>query len=137
MSEHVILEYTQDMIHYGQQFAKQLTPGDVVFLTGDLGAGKTTLVRGILTGLGYKAKVKSPTFTLVEPYQLTIGDFFHFDLYRLNQPEELEDIGIRDYVNPNNICVFEWPEKAEGLLPQPNYHIQLTIDNNKRILQTK
>lgn len=111
---------------FGRQFATRLQGGDVVFLQGDLGAGKTTLVRAILQGLGYTGHVKSPTFTLVEPYHLHY-DVYHFDLYRIKAPAELEDIGWRDYFHGNSICLIEWPEKAGNLLPKPTWSIRLEM----------
>jgi len=95
-------------------------------LSGDLGAGKTTLVRGILRGTGYDGPVKSPTFSLVEPYELPSGNIFHFDLYRLNNAEELEFIGMREYLAAKALCVVEWPEKAANFLPIADIHITIT-----------
>ncbi|WP_235826780.1 tRNA (adenosine(37)-N6)-threonylcarbamoyltransferase complex ATPase subunit type 1 TsaE [Facilibium subflavum] len=116
----------QKMIHLGEQLASQLHPGDIVYLQGDLGAGKTTLVKGILSGLGHKASVKSPTYTLVESYELPDLQVYHFDLYRLSDPEELEWIGIRDYFDQKNaIALIEWPDKGKGFLPKPTKEIYL------------
>lgn len=129
-----LLANTDATLEFGKQFAKQLAPGDIVFLQGDLGAGKTTLVRGLLQGLGHEQHVKSPTFTLVEPYHINDNDIYHFDLYRLNEASELEDIGFRDYLSPNSICLIEWPEKANGYLPKANYTLQLDIMNDSRML---
>ena len=115
---------------FGQKMGRQLSgKGMVIYLQGCLGAGKTTLVRGILQGLGYKGAVKSPTYTLVEPYELADTLIYHFDLYRLNDVEELEYIGVRDYFQSTTLCLVEWPEKAAGLLPQPDIGIQLSIKN--------
>jgi tRNA threonylcarbamoyladenosine biosynthesis protein TsaE len=120
--------------HYGLEFASTLQAGSIVFLSGDLGAGKTSLVRGILQGLGHEGTVKSPTFTLVEPYSLDC-EVYHFDLYRLEDPaEELEMIGMRDYLHPTAICLIEWPEKAAGYLPKPNWWLTLEIESDGRRL---
>ena len=114
------------MLAWGKQLAQTLTGNELIFLRGELGAGKTTLTRGILQGLGHKGAVKSPTFTLVEPYLQIKPPVFHFDLYRLTDPEELEFIGWRDYVQQNAICIVEWPEKAASYLPRPDIDIILT-----------
>lgn len=101
----------------------------VVYLYGDLGAGKTTLVRGVLTALGYIGRVKSPTYTLVEPYHIAESglDIHHFDLYRLHDKEEWEAAGFRDEFNGHNIFFIEWPEHALGLIPQADLEINLEI----------
>jgi tRNA threonylcarbamoyladenosine biosynthesis protein TsaE len=109
----------------GARLAGVLRGGLAVWLQGNLGAGKTTLVRGLLRGLGYEGKVKSPTYTLVEPYVISGLYLYHFDLYRFVDPEEWEAAGFRDYFNPESVCLIEWPEKAGDLLPPADIEISL------------
>ncbi|MGW8246970.1 MAG: tRNA (adenosine(37)-N6)-threonylcarbamoyltransferase complex ATPase subunit type 1 TsaE [Acidiferrobacterales bacterium] len=122
-----------------EQFGACLSPliGHHVLLTlqGELGAGKTTLVRGLLRGAGYSGPVKSPTFSLVEPYEIGSSKVFHFDLYRLQDPEELEYIGIRDYLATPALCVIEWPEKAGDFLPVGDIHIMIKRTGQGRELK--
>ncbi|AOY00313.1 tRNA (adenosine(37)-N6)-threonylcarbamoyltransferase complex ATPase subunit type 1 TsaE [Jeongeupia sp. USM3] len=118
----------------GGRLAAALVPGLVIFLEGDLGAGKTTLTRGILRGLGFEGRVKSPTYTLVEPYTVSNLYLYHFDLYRFSDPSEWEDAGFRDYFNRDSVCLIEWADKAEGLLPAPDWLIQLAPEAEGRRL---
>ena len=103
--------------------------GAIIFLDGDLGTGKTTLVRGFLHALGFTGNVKSPTYTLVEPYLIGEQQIYHFDLYRLGSPDELEYAGGRDYFDGQSICLIEWPEKAQGYLPEADLFCQLSYKN--------
>jgi tRNA threonylcarbamoyladenosine biosynthesis protein TsaE len=116
----------------GASLSGLLKPGWVVYLRGDLGAGKTTLVRGLLRALGYEGRVKSPTYTLLESYELSRFVLQHYDLYRMIDPREWLDAGFRDECNANALCVVEWPEKAKGLLPKPDLEIHLEIAGEGR-----
>lgn len=113
----ILVNDENQMYQFAKEYAKQLQPGQIIYLYGDLGAGKTTFVKGILKAHSYGGNVKSPTYTLVESYKFDKFYIYHFDLYRLADPEELEWIGARDYFNQNDICFIEWPDKGKGFLP--------------------
>jgi tRNA threonylcarbamoyladenosine biosynthesis protein TsaE len=124
-----------EMEAIGSKLAGVCPSGCKVFLQGDLGAGKTTLVRGFLRALGFNGTVKSPTYTLVEPYTVAGRTLYHFDLYRVHHPQELEDFGIRDYFDQSAIYLVEWPERAGKLLGKPDVHIHLSHADSGRNLK--
>ncbi len=130
----IYLQNTEDTEQFGAQLFNTALFRKVIFLRGELGAGKTTLVRGFLRAAGYSGVVKSPTYTLVEEYLIGDRKVFHFDLYRVVEPEELEWVGIRDYFNQDAICFIEWPENGEGFLPESDAVITLETNGVGRIL---
>ena len=115
----------------GTSLARALLPGLTIYLHGDLGAGKTALTRALLHAAGHAGHVKSPTYTLAEPYRVAIDgqavEIIHFDLYRMGSPEEFLDAGFREHFNDHNICIIEWPEKAQAVLPSPDIRVFLSI----------
>lgn len=127
---------TEETEQFGAELYGSLSRNSVVFLRGQLGAGKTTLVRGYLRAAGYTGTVKSPTYNLVEEYSIEGKKVFHFDLYRLNDPEELEFIGINDYFHQDSVCFVEWPDKGKGFLPTPDLEITLTLQGSGRLAET-
>jgi tRNA threonylcarbamoyladenosine biosynthesis protein TsaE len=129
------LRDAEETEQFGAGLYHFLASKSLVFLHGDLGAGKTTLVRGYLRAAGYAGTVKSPTYNLVEEYNIAGSKIYHFDLYRLNDPEELELIGINDYLNQDCTCFIEWPEKGKGFLPKPDMEINFTIQSQGRQLE--
>jgi tRNA threonylcarbamoyladenosine biosynthesis protein TsaE len=123
----------------GAALARVLAPGLVIYLHGDLGAGKTALTRALLQAAGHGGKVKSPTYTLSEPYQVELDgravQVIHFDLYRMSSPEEFLDAGFREDFNSDNICIVEWPEKGEPVLPPPDLNVFLHVSGQGRTVE--
>ncbi|MCY4472975.1 MAG: tRNA (adenosine(37)-N6)-threonylcarbamoyltransferase complex ATPase subunit type 1 TsaE [Kistimonas sp.] len=120
-----ILNSEEDTLKLGRQLALASECRGLFYLEGSLGSGKTTLSRGILRGFKYEGKVPSPTWTLVEPYELDSGCVYHFDLYRLGAPEELDLLGAREYFSSRSLCLVEWPDKGEGSLPDADLRIRM------------
>jgi len=116
----------------GGQFARLVSGGCVIYLQGPLGAGKTTWARGFMRAMGHTGATKSPTYGLVESYQLGGYDIHHFDLYRLNTPDELENIGIRDFWSTHSIYIVEWPERGGDVLPSADIEINFLYDGTAR-----
>ena len=119
-------------LRLGQACAAGALPGRVLHLRGELGAGKTTLVRGLLRALGYQGRVKSPTYTLVEPYSDLRLNLYHFDFYRFKDQAEWLSSGFREYFNADSLCIVEWPERAGDLLAPPDLDIHLRYDGEAR-----
>ncbi len=134
MSEEIVVplpdsEATQAL---GARLAPVLAGGGVVFLSGDLGAGKTTLSRALLRAFGHTGPVRSPTYTLVEPYEIAGRDIYHLDLYRIADAGELEFLGLRDWLLSGCLLLVEWPERGSGFLPAPDLHLRLDYDGEGR-----
>ena len=119
----------------GSGLAAVLSPGLQIWLEGNLGMGKTTLTRGVLRGLGHEGKVKSPTYTLIEPYVVSRLDLYHFDFYRFNSPDEYLDAGLDEYFAGEGVCMVEWPDKALPHLPSPDVEIRLEARENGRFVE--
>jgi tRNA threonylcarbamoyladenosine biosynthesis protein TsaE len=116
----------------GTALARTLAPGLQIWLQGNLGTGKTTLTRGLLRGLGHEGKVKSPTYTLIEPYVVSRLNLYHFDFYRFTSPDEYLDAGLDEYFAGEGVCIVEWPDKASPHLPPPDVEIVLQAGNGGR-----
>ncbi|MFC0309694.1 tRNA (adenosine(37)-N6)-threonylcarbamoyltransferase complex ATPase subunit type 1 TsaE [Gallibacterium trehalosifermentans] len=135
MHFHLFLENEAATLAFGQKLSvllTNLTENFVIYLNGQLGAGKTTLTRAIIQNMGYQGNVKSPTYALVEEYHLHNKSIYHFDLYRLSDPEELEFFGFRDYFRPHTLCLLEWAEKGGDLVPPADLLITLNYQDNAR-----
>jgi tRNA threonylcarbamoyladenosine biosynthesis protein TsaE len=131
-----IQAHTENDTHaLAAKLANAISPGLVVYLAGDLGAGKTTFTRGFLRALGHDGKVKSPTYTLVEPYEFDDVTINHFDLYRLNDAKELEAIGISEYFANDTVCLIEWPEKGDPVLPAADLTCYIEKTPSGRIIR--
>ncbi len=122
---------------FGAQLASVIAEGCIIYLQGELGTGKTTLVRGLLHALGYEGAVRSPTYTLVEPYSLQGKQILHLDLYRLVDPEELEFIGLRDWFDGQTILLVEWPEHGGGVLPEADLQVELQHSGDGRLCRLR
>ena len=121
----------------GARLARAIEPGLALYLHGDLGSGKTTLARGLLRGLGYQGRVKSPTYTLVELYTVSRLNLYHFDFYRFKDPKEWRDAGFNEYFNNASVCLVEWPERAAGLLPAADLDVALEFAGDGRDLSVR
>lgn len=131
MCEYLLRDETETL-KFGDLLGEACQGSGCIHLQGDLGTGKTTLSRGIVRHFGYQGAVKSPTFTLVEPYELGDYRIYHFDLYRLEDPAELEFLGVDEYFSQDSLCLVEWPEKGAGFLPDPDLVVELQVVNRGR-----
>lgn len=131
----IIIHNLNDLEILAGQISKVLVPSFIIVLNGDLGAGKTTFVRSILKAMGVQGSIKSPTYTLVEEYNINDIALKHFDLYRFNEPDEWFDCGFNEYFTGNNICFIEWPSKADGLIANIDWNIEIQVINDYRIIE--
>jgi tRNA threonylcarbamoyladenosine biosynthesis protein TsaE len=132
MTEELALPDAATTRRLGAALAAGIAPGRVLYLSGDLGSGKTTLVQGLLRELGVAGRVKSPTYSVVELYELSSLNLYHFDFYRFTNRSEWEASGFRDYFTPSTACVVEWPERAVGLLAAPDLEVSLAYAGSGR-----
>jgi tRNA threonylcarbamoyladenosine biosynthesis protein TsaE len=138
MTEHLIeLAEEADTLALGASLAGGAKAGRVLYLSGDLGAGKTTLARGLIGALGHPGRVKSPSYTLVEVYELSSLNLYHFDFYRFKDKTEWVSSGFRDYFGPDALCIVEWPERAAGLLAPADLEIELQLAQAGRLAQVR
>lgn len=128
-----------ETVEFGKFLGECIRPffsqGVIVFLNGELGAGKTTLCRGVLRDFDYSGAVKSPTYTLVEPYKIDLGHINHFDFFRIVHPDELDYIGIEEYFSVNTLSLIEWPEKGQSMLPKNDLTVSVDFREGKRVIQ--
>ena len=129
----ILLSNEKNTLDLGENISTHLSAGLLIFLKGDLGAGKTTLARGLIMGLGHTGSVKSPTYSLIEQYEFDVFTLNHFDLYRFTNPNEWFSSGFQEYINSYDVNLIEWPEKSAELLPKPDLEIELTYKNESRI----
>jgi len=129
----ILLFNEKNTLDLGESISAHLTEGFLIFLKGDLGAGKTTLARGLISGLGYVGSVKSPTYSLIEQYEFDMFTLNHFDLYRFTSPNEWLSSGFQEYINSYDVNLIEWPEKSAEFLPKPDLEIELSYKNEGRI----
>ena len=129
----ILLADEASTLELAKSLVRHLEPGFRLYLSGDLGSGKTTLARGILRAFGIPGRIKSPTYTLVELYTVSRLNFYHFDFYRFQDPKEWNEAGFREYFDSSGVCIVEWPEKAAGLLPLPDLEIRLEVRPTGRL----
>ena len=129
----ILLSNEKNTLDLGESISAHLTKGLLIFLKGDLGAGKTTLARGLINSLGYVGSVKSPTYSLIEQYEFDAFTLNHFDLYRFVSSNEWLLSGFQEYINSHDVTLIEWPEKSSGFLPKPDLEVELLYKNESRI----
>ena len=138
MTEHLIeLAEEADTLTLGASLAPGAKAGRVLYLSGDLGSGKTTLARGLIGALGHAGRVKSPSYTLIEVYELSSLNLYHFDFYRFKDKTEWVSSGFREYFGPDALCIVEWPERAAGLLAPADLEIELQLAGTGRLARLR